>query len=465
MPGSEAVTDACLSAFSDRAPLSAAWAWLDEQPVHLTPDVVPLAEACGCVLAAPLTINGPSGNGPLGNGPSGNGPSGNGPSGNAPSGNQPADNLPAGSKQAAGERSPGPNRAAKNGYAVRAADCDGAGDYNPLALPLVSPGVATLPPGRASPIASGWTLPSGADAVLPLEAAQLIDARTLEVMASVAQGAGVERSWSTDAIVLDRGQRIGPKEVACLAAMAIEHLTVLSRPLVALVVPGAKDGPDALTPMLRALLARDGAVAQPIPIPDAGIADAGIADAGKAALVAALTGAGDCTFVLIAGRAGAGPDDIAAAALKAAGGTLALHGLALRPGDVSGLGTIQRNGRTIPVVLLPGDPVACLAAYDMLAARLARRLAGAETAQPYRVADFELGRKIVSGISVVEIVPVRLTDGRAIPIGADAGLPGAVRADGFVVVPETSEGYKETTRVPVHLYDAGAAVAALENRQ
>ena len=407
MPGSDAATDVWLSAFSDRAPLSAAWAWLDAQPYQSAPDIVPLTEAAGRVLAAPVTMA-----------------------------QHPAE----------------PKRAAKNGYAVRAADCDGAGDYNPLALPLTSAGGDTLPPGRAMPIVSGLPLPDGADAVLPLEAAQPTNADALEVMAQVAPGAGVDLPWRAgtvapgraDSVMLDRGRRIGPKEVACLAAMNVGSLTVLSRPLVALMVPGAKFGPDALTPLLSALLARDGALARTVPVDGVTAAD----------LTAALTGTGDPACVLIAGRAGTGPDDMAASALTAAGGTLALHGLALCPGDVSGVGAMRRGGRTIPVVLLPGEPVACLAAYDMLAARLIRRLAGAATALPYAVAEFALGRKIVSAIGVVDVVPVRLSGGRAIPIGAGAGPFGAVQADGFVVVPPASEGYKETTRVRVHLYDA-----------
>jgi molybdopterin molybdotransferase len=415
MPDSQSATDVGLSAFSDRAPLSAAWTWLDRQPGQSTPDGVPLAEAAGRVLAAPVTINP-----------------------NTPNRNMPNPN--------GGE----PKRAAKNGYAVRAADCDGAGDYNPLALPLMPPGADTLPPGHASPIASGLPLPSGADAVLPLEAAQLADASTLQVMAPVAPGTAVEPPWSMGHIVLDQGQRIGPKEIACLAAMNVERLTVLSRPRVALVVPGAKYGADALTAMLSALLARDGALAQPVPV----------ASGDEEALTAALTSVGDCAFALIAGRAGYGPDDAAAGALKAAGGTLVMHGLALRPGEVTGLGTMQRGGRAVPVVLLPGEPVACLAAYDMVAARLTRRFAGAGTDLPYPVAEFELGRKIVSGIGVVEIVPVCLNGGRAMPVGAGAGLLATVQADGFVVVPETSEGYKETARVRVHLYDTRSAEAA-----
>jgi molybdopterin molybdotransferase len=111
-------------------------------------------------------------------------------------------------------------------------------------------------------------------------------------------------------------------------------------------------------------------------------------------------------------------------------------------------------------MLLPGDPFACLVAYDMLAARLMRRFAGGDTALPYRVAEFELARKIVSGIGLAEIVPVRLAGNRVEPIGADAGLAGVVQADGFVLVAEASEGHPAGARVRVHLYDTRLTGAA-----
>jgi molybdopterin molybdotransferase len=405
MPGSDVARDASPSAFTDRAPLSAAWAWLDAWPNPSSPDLVPLAEAAGRVLAEPLVIH---------------------------------------------PKPPDQPRAAENGYAVRAAECDGASDYNPLPLLLSPAGARSLPPGSACPIASGLPLPAGADAVLPLEAAQQSSARTLEVLAPVAPGTGIAQTRSAGTTTLERGRRLGPLEVACLAAMSIVQVPVCVRPRVALLVPGAKSGPDALTPMLRALLSRDEAAVIPVPV----------AGADEHSLTAALTSIEDAAPVLIAGRAGLGPDDAAAHALRAAGGDLAMHGLALRPGGVSGLGTLDKEGHAVPVLLLPGEPVACLAAYDMLAARLVRRMAGMGTALPYPVAEFELSRKIVSGISIVDIVPVRLTDGRARPIGADAGFPAAVGADGFVVVPETSEGYKEGARVCVHCYgtrEAGGA--------
>ena len=64
-----------------------------------------------------------------------------------------------------------------------------------------------------------------------------------------------------------------------VAAMGIERVAVLRRPRVALVVAGAKSGPDALTPMLRALLARDGALAKPIAVN--GDAEAALARSAK----------------------------------------------------------------------------------------------------------------------------------------------------------------------------------------
>ena len=153
---------------------------------------------------------------------------------------------------------------------------------------------------------------------------------------------------------------------------------------------------------------------------------------------------------------------MASLALEAAGGALTHHGFALHPGGASGLGVLPRSD-TIPVVLLPGEPLACLVAYDIVASRLVRRLAGAEGVSPYRTAEFELARKIVSGIGMVEVVPVRLDGGRALPIGVEGGLAGAIRADGFVMVPDTSEGYLAGSRVRVHLYHSRQTETALKS--
>jgi molybdopterin molybdotransferase len=399
MPGPNVARDIRLSGFGDRAPLSTAWTWLEVWSAPSSPEIVPIAEATGRVLAESITAS------------------------------IDLPDLP---------------RAAENGYAVRSSDCDGANAYNPLLLSLLEPGTDGLAPGFACLITSGLALPSGADAVLPFEAAQTASPRSLEVLAPVASGTGIDHASPAANIVLERGRLIGPRDVGCLAAMGVERVAVVCRPRVALVVPGAKSGPDALTPMLRALIARDGALAEPIAV-----------DApGEAALTTALISGRNqsCALMLIAGRAGTGPDDVAALALQAAGGAMTHHGFALHPGGASGLGVLP-GPEKIPVVLLPGEPLACFVAYDIMASRLVRRLVGAKQVSPYRTAEFELARKIVSGIGMVEVVPVRLDGGRALPIGVDDGLAGAIQADGFVMVPDTSEGYLAGRRVRVHLYE------------
>jgi molybdopterin molybdotransferase len=65
-------------------------------------------------------------------------------------------------------------------------------------------------------------------------------------------------------------------------------------------------------------------------------------------------------------------------------------------------------------------------------------------------------RKIVSEISMLELRPVRcLTANSVEPIAAiaEAGLRAVAAADGFVLVPERSEGYPQGAAVTVHLYD------------
>ena len=162
---------------------------------------------------------------------------------------------------------PAVDRAATDGHAVRAADCDGASAYNPLMLVWLEPGVDQLPPGSVCPIAAGWTLPAGADAVLPFEAAQRNGERSLEVVAPVAPGTGINprgRELRAGAVLMEQGRRLRPQDLGCLSALGVESVPVLCRPRVSIVVLGAKSGPDALTPMLLALLARDGAVVEPV---------------------------------------------------------------------------------------------------------------------------------------------------------------------------------------------------------
>jgi molybdopterin molybdotransferase len=200
-------------------------------------------------------------------------------------------------------------------------------------------------------------------------------------------------------------------------------------------------GNDCNGPMIRTAVERDGGV----------IRECVAVERSLAAIRAAFVEA-DADIVLVIGGTGVGIDDHSAAALAAAG-ELAIHGMALRPGETAGLG---RTVSGVPVVLLPGAPAACLWSYELFAGRAIRRLGGRGPEFPYRSREMITARKIVSAIGMTEICPVRSGPDdtvEPVPPFSETGLMAAVGADGFVIVPEGSEGHPQGARVTVYLYE------------
>lgn len=327
---------------------------------------------------------------------------------------------------------------ARDGYALLAADTLGASDYSPLPLQLV-PAATALRHGTAAVVANGDPLPRGADAVLPLEQGDLAG-QVLEVAAGLPPGEGVIQpgeEYRRGAVLLPAGRRLRPQDLAYLAGAGISEVSVQRRPRVRILLAGRYQT-DADGPQLAALVARDG-----------GQADAVEHVADSAALSDALRQA-DAELILVAGGTGYAACDFAVAALRSCG-EVALDGVAIHPGGGVVLGRVE----TTPVVLLPGTPLACLCAYDLIAARLLRRLAGRPAALPYRQRRLELARKLVSGIGRLELARVRIDGDTAIPLvtAEDRILASAIHADGFVLIPEQSEGFAAHSAVNVYLYD------------
>lgn len=365
------------ASFTGLTPFAEALAWIGAHTGRLPAEVVPVRNACWRVLERPL---------------------------------------------AAAASWPDTDRAAIDGWAVSARETEGASEYNPLALHV------------AIPVVSGTAMPDGTDAVV---ASPILDSNgpVHHVLATVARGAGVERRGSDapEGYEVPAGV-LRPEAVAMLELLGLASVAVTRPPRVALMVAGPKSGPDVLTPMLCALIARDGGTAH------------------QAAEFDALS-VNSSDLLLSAGRAGLGRDDDMAARLKAAGGALHLHGLAIRPGRSTGLGTCHG----VPAVLLPGTPDAALSAYEMLVGPGVRSMGGlgpVHVTQP-----LILGRKITSMVGMTDMIRVQVVGDRVVPLGpADTGgLGRAVLSDGWIVVPDGHEGYPAGATVMVHrLGNAGA---------
>ncbi|MGH7045950.1 MAG: molybdopterin-binding protein [Stellaceae bacterium] len=324
-------------------------------------------------------------------------------------------------------------RAACDGFAVRAAASIGAGAYNPLSL-------------KAIPVAAGEPMPEGTDAVVPFDRAEC-EAGEISVIEPVAAAENVEPEGgvaAAGAVLVRAGTRLAARHVGLLSAAEIGDVAVVCRPRVAIVVaaPQRVVGAGSDGPMIRAAVERDGGVVTgEIPAPR-----------NRAAIAAALAQAA-ADIVLVIGGTGSGPDDHAAAALAQAG-ELALHGVALSPGETSGLG---RTGSGVPVVLLPGPPAACLWSYELFAGRVIRRRGGRSPELPYRLCQKVTARKIVSAIGLTEICPIRLDvlvgTVEPLPGFAETGLRAASEGDGFAIIAEASEGCPQGAAIGVYLYD------------
>jgi molybdopterin molybdotransferase len=353
---------------------------------------------------------------------------------------------------------PGFDRAAMDGYALRAQETFGAGAYNALALRVVGEALPGRPfagqvgEGQAVRIMTGAPLPDGADAVLPVELAEET-AGVVRVLESVASGRHVGRRGEDvepGSTVLWKGRVLRPQDVGLLVALGVSEVPVVRRPRVDILITGDELLPagsrpqgcqivDSNSPMLAALVRRDGAEPAVLQIlPD------------RREVIREAIGQSTADALLISGGSSVGKEDHAPV-LLAELGELAVHGVALRPASPAGVGFL--GGR--PVFLIPGNPVSCLCAYDLFAGRALRRLGGRPPEMPYRTQAVPLAAKIASAVGRVDYVRVRLRDGLAesLAVSGASMLSTTTGADGFVLVPADSEGYPPGAVVSVYRYD------------
>ncbi|MFO0889458.1 MAG: gephyrin-like molybdotransferase Glp [Isosphaeraceae bacterium] len=353
------------------------------------------------------------------------------------------------------------DRASMDGYAVRGEETYGADAYTPaifLHKGEARPGrmfAGVIGPGEAVEIATGAPIPAGADTVVPAEATAREGDRIL-VHEAVPVGRHVGRVGEdirAGVAVLPAGRILRPQDLGVLSAIGVGNVAAVERPIVTILATGDELLPpgtppsghrfaDMNSPMLAALAARDGGVvrlAGPLPDRREVLRDA-LAEA-----------AGRSHVVLISGGSSTGPEDHAPG-LVAELGELPVHGVALRPASPTGLGFVGG----VPVVLLPGNPVSCLCAYDLFAGRIVRRLGGRPADWPYRSIERPLAHKLVSAVGRVDYARVKLVEAGVEPLAVSGAsiLSSTTRADGFVLVPADLEGYPAGTTVTIWLYDA-----------
>jgi len=356
---------------------------------------------------------------------------------------------------------PGFPRAAMDGYAVRGEETFGASNYDPIAFDIAGetfPGApfdARLEAGQAVRIMTGAQVPEGADAVVMAEVCTERDGRVEITDAAAPQKnvGAVGEDIRRGEVILRAGRRLRPQDAGLLASIGVAEIPSIRRPRVQLVVTGDELLPagsrpegarivDSNSVVLRALVARDGAVALPFEIlPD------------RPERIREALSEADAEVVLVSGGSSVGAEDHAPR-LVAEIGSLDFHGVSMRPSSPAGVGRIGESF----VFLLPGNPVSCLCAYEFFAGPTLRALGGLPRRWPHPRVRLPLERKISSAVGRTDYVRVAIAEGRVVPIATSGAsiLSSTVRAAGAVIVPRELEGMPAGADVEVLLYDADA---------
>jgi molybdopterin molybdotransferase len=264
------------------------------------------------------------------------------------------------------------DNSAMDGFAVRASDTTGASAEKPVRLSLADeskagkPAETELTTGQAVAISTGAMIPSGADAIVPLEDARGSNG-VVEIAVETSSGRFVRRRGDdvpADEEVLAAGTSIGPAELGVLGSLGIPRVSCSRSPRVSLVIsgdelaePGASLAPgqihDSNTLSLGALVELAGAE----------LATTDHVGDDLDPVRTALRGALDADVTVISGGVSVGEHDHVRDALAEHGVKQIFWGLALKPGRPTWFG-VRAGG---PLVFgLPGNPVSAMVCFTLL---------------------------------------------------------------------------------------------------
>lgn len=277
----------------------------------LSPEMLPLAQARGRILASPLTAT---------------------------------------------RTQPPFNASAMDGYAIRWADL--AGPWTIAGESAAGHGWSgTLQPGEAVRIFTGAPVPAGADTIIiQEEIARAGNTATLSGEGPPHLGAHIRaagQDFAAGETLALGGDVLTPARIGLIASGGHASVSVVRRPRVTLiatgdelVAPGTAPGPDQIissnTVMLAALFESVGAI----------VHDPGIIPDRAEALAAALLAA-DTDLIITIGGASVGDHDLVVPVLRSLGAEIDFWKIAMRPGKPMLAGSLGGTR----IIGLPGNPV------------------------------------------------------------------------------------------------------------
>ncbi len=277
------------------------------------------------------------------------------------------------------------DNSAMDGYAVRFEDIKGASEDKPVELSLVgeySAGTGenlSVEKGTAVKIFTGAPIPEGADTVVPVEFTQEKDGKVF-INREFKRGSNVRlrgEDVKEGEVILGRGHEIRGYEVGMLAFVNRAVVEVFRRPKVAVLSTGdelLEVGENQTRPsqirssnhhMLYSLVESAGGEAHQL----------GIAPDEPEKLLEVLKRCHDYDIFITTGGVSMGEKDYVQYLVKEVGVDVKFHKLRIKPAKPVLFGTYSENKLFFG---LPGNPVSCAVAFDLLVYPAIRTMLGAK---------------------------------------------------------------------------------------
>ncbi len=351
---------------------------------------------------------------------------------------------------------------AMDGYAVYFADIQDASPEHPVRLKVVDdiragqmPTIKVLQE-RAARIMTGAPTPQGVDTVIRVEDTQE-DGDDVLILTPPKQGANIRplgENLMDGKTVLFKGTTITPGVLAILAMVKQKQVPVFAKPSVAILSTGDElEGldesvddhkiPDANSHALYAQCKALGIEAKLL----------GIARDNPIELKAKLAEGLKYDVLLASGGVSVGHHDFVRPTLDALGITMHFWRVAMRPGHPLAFGT---SASGCAVFGLPGNPVSSMVCFEQFVSPALRRMMGFNKLQR-RTISARLSHDIKDRVGRAHFVRVVLGQDEQGYTVTSTGTQGSgvlmsmAVAEGFVVVPEQSEGLRVGDEVQVQL--------------
>ncbi len=341
-----------------------------------------------------------------------------------------------------------------DGYALRAADLEGASPENPVQLAVVMDIPAgtspheTVGPGEAARIMTGAPMPGGADAVVPVEQtdadwnreAPATLSSTLRVMTTLQVGDHVRPVGENVRVgqqVLDAGTRLRPQHLGMLAALGLAQVSVQRQPRVAIVSSGDEiiDVGETLAPgqihdvnsyTVGSLVRELGGIPLRQPVAGDDLQEV------RAMFDTALRQ--DPDLIISTAGVSVGAHDLVRDVLEELG-ELNFWRVNMRPGKPLAWGRVQG----VPFFGLPGNPVSAMVTFQVFVRPVLLRLTG--QTQALQATSATVCEDIESdGRRSYLRVTLERSEGRLLARSTGTQSSGAlmsmVLADGLLIVPE-----------------------------